>query len=73
MPFCIDPLPDGRLALVSSEQRSLLGPTRTAPSSPLADLRPVSDRPWNEVVSQVRSVYVNGIGFEFGEEEPVRG
>ncbi len=74
LPFCIDPLPDGRLALVASEQRSLLVRGADGGLEPLADLRPVSDRPWNEVVSAGGgAVYVNGIGFEFGEEEPGPG
>ncbi len=69
LPFCIDPLPDGRLAVVSSERRALLvlGPDRAL--ALLADLRPVSDRPWNEAAAARAGVYVNGIGFEFGAED----
>ncbi|WP_040840513.1 SMP-30/gluconolactonase/LRE family protein [Nocardia brevicatena] len=72
-PMCIDFLPDGRLLVVDSAHRQLL---RREPDGSLtqhADLLPISDKPWNEVVvdGQGRS-YVNNIGFDFpgGEYTP---
>lgn len=70
VPFSIDWLPDGRLLVVSGQEGLLL---RQEPDGSLvthADLRGLSDRPWNEIVVDGRgSVYLNSIGFRFGEEE----
>jgi sugar lactone lactonase YvrE len=72
-PMCIDFLPDGRLLVVDSPQRSLL---RREPDASLvqhADLSPVSQKPWNDIVADDRgNVYVNTIGFDFpgGEYAP---
>ena len=74
LPFCFDWLPDGRLVVVASADRALVVRTSDGLFEPLADLRPISDRPWNEVVVDGRgNAYVNGIGFEMGEEEPAPG
>src|SRR5438874_2596144 len=66
-PFCIDFLPDGRLLVVSARDRLLL---RREPDGSLvthADLRSLSDRPWNEIVVDGRgNTYINNIGFDVG-------
>ena len=71
-PFCIDWLPGGQLLLiVSSSDRRLL---RREPDGSLvthADLRGLSDFPWNEIVVDGRgNIYLNSIGFDLmaGEE-----
>jgi sugar lactone lactonase YvrE len=67
-PFCIDFLPDGRLLVVSSDERRLL---RREPDGSLvthADLAALSDKPWNEIVVDGRgNAYLNNIGFDFPE------
>jgi sugar lactone lactonase YvrE len=64
-PFCIDWLPDGRLLVVHAQERRLL---RREPDGTLvthADLRPLSDKGWNEIVVDGRgNAYVNGGGFD---------
>ena len=69
-PMCIDFLPDGRLLIVDSARSLLL---RREPDGSLvthADLGPVSEKPWNDVVADERgNVYVNSIGFAFPGEE----
>jgi sugar lactone lactonase YvrE len=66
IPFCIDWLPDGRLLVVSGREALLL---RREPDGSLvthADLRGLSDRPWNEIVVDGRgNAYLNNIGFDF--------
>jgi sugar lactone lactonase YvrE len=70
-PICIDWLPDGRLAIVSSRERAL---RRREPGGSLAvhaDLSRVFDRGLNEIVIDGRGhAYVNGGGFDLmaGEE-----
>ena len=72
-PMCIDFLPDGRLLVVDSARQRLL---RREPDGSLvqhADLAPISDKPWNDIVADDRgNVYVNSIGFDFpgGEFAP---
>ncbi|WP_354643790.1 SMP-30/gluconolactonase/LRE family protein [Kitasatospora camelliae] len=64
-PFCIDWLPDGRLLLVSGGDARLLRREPDGSTALHADLRDLSDRPWNEVVADGRgNAYVNGIGFD---------
>ncbi|MEV6300187.1 SMP-30/gluconolactonase/LRE family protein [Actinoplanes sp. NPDC051861] len=62
-PLCIDRLPDGRLLIVDSEHGELL---RREPGGELvrhADLRSVSDHPWNDIVVDGRgNAYVGAIG-----------
>jgi sugar lactone lactonase YvrE len=64
-PFSIDWLPAGRLLIVSSSDRRLL---RMEPDGSLvthADLRGLSDSPWNEIVVDGRgNIYLNNIGFD---------
>ncbi len=61
LPFCIDWLPDGRLLVVSGREGLLL---RREPDGSLvthANLRGLSDKPWNEiVVDGCGRAYVNG-------------
>jgi sugar lactone lactonase YvrE len=70
-PFSIDWLPDGRLLVVSSNDRRLL---RMEPDGSLvthAHLKSLRDRPWNEIVVDGRgNAYLNNIGFDLmaGEE-----
>jgi sugar lactone lactonase YvrE len=65
-PMCIDFLPDGRLLVVDSAQRRLL---RREPDGSMvthADLAPISEKPWNDlVVDEQGNAYVNSIGFDF--------
>jgi sugar lactone lactonase YvrE len=65
IPFCLDWLPDGRLLVVSGPEGLVL---RQEPDGSLvthADLTPLSDRAWNEIVVDGRgNAYVNGGGFD---------
>jgi sugar lactone lactonase YvrE len=73
-PMCIDFLPDGRLLVVDSAQRRLL---RREPDGSIvthADLAPISQKPWNDIVVDARgNAYVNNIGFDFPGGEPAPG
>jgi len=73
-PMCIDFLPDGRLLVVDSAQRRLL---RREPDGSMvthADLAPISEKPWNDIVVDTRgNAYVNNIGFDFPGGEPAPG
>lgn len=73
-PMCIDFLPDGRLVIVDSAAGRLL---RREPDGSLvayADLAPVSDKPWNDIViDEHGNAYVNSIGFDFPGGEFVPG
>jgi sugar lactone lactonase YvrE len=69
-PMCVDRLPDGRLLIVSSDERKLL---RREPDGSLAahaDLSGLGAHPWNEIVVDGRgNAYLNNIGFDFPEGE----
>ncbi|HEY1840130.1 MAG TPA: SMP-30/gluconolactonase/LRE family protein [Mycobacterium sp.] len=73
-PMCIDFLPDGRLLVVDSAQRRLL---RREPDGSIvthADLAPISQKPWNDIVVDARgNAYINNIGFDFPGGEPAPG
>jgi sugar lactone lactonase YvrE len=70
VPFSIDWLPDGRLLVVSGQEGLLLRQEADGSLVTHADLRGLSDRPWNEIVVDGRgNVYVNCVGFRFGTEE----
>jgi sugar lactone lactonase YvrE len=73
-PMCIDFLPDGRLLVVDSAQRRLL---RREPDGSMvthADLAPISEKPWNDIVVDAHgNAYVNSIGFDFPGGEPAPG
>ncbi len=72
-PMCIDHLPDGRLLIVSSADRTVL---RREPDGSLAahaHLAELGEHPWNDIVVDGRgNAYVNNIGFAFpgGEFAP---
>ena len=73
-PMCIDVLPDGRLLVVSSAGREVLRREDDGTLVRHADLAPSSTKPWNEVTVDARGrAYVNGIGFDFPDEEPGPG
>ena len=61
LPFCIDWLPDGRLLVVSGLEGLLLRLEADSSLVTHADLRVLSDGPWNEIVVDGRgNAYVNG-------------
>jgi len=65
IPFCIDWLPDGRLLVVSGRESRVLRREADGALAVHADLRALSDRPWNEIVVDGRgNAYVNGGGFD---------
>jgi sugar lactone lactonase YvrE len=69
VPFSIDWLPDGRLLVVSGQEGLLLRREADGSLVTHADLRGLSNT-WNEIVVDGRgSVYVNSVGFRFGQEE----
>ncbi|MBL1077020.1 SMP-30/gluconolactonase/LRE family protein [Nocardia sp. 2] len=76
VPFCFDPLPDGRLLIVSNTGgRRLL---RREPGGELvvhADLTGLADHPWNEIVVDAHgNAYLNCIGFDMmGGQQPRPG
>ena len=66
MPFCIDWLPAGRLLVVSGREGLLLCREPNGSLVTYANLRYLSDRPWNEIVVDGRgNAYVNNINFDF--------
>jgi sugar lactone lactonase YvrE len=75
-PCCIDFLPGGRLLLVSGGEGRLLRGAADGALVPFADLRSLSDKPWNEIVAGPEgsgNVYLNNIGFDFPAGDPVPG
>ncbi len=65
IPFCIDWLPNGRLLIVSGQERLLLCKEPDGSLVTHADLRPLSDHGCNEIVVDGRgNAYVNGGGFD---------
>jgi len=69
-PFCIDWLPDGTLLVVSAAERAVLRRETGGSFARYADLRPLADKPWNEIVVDGRgNAYVNGGGFDLGAGE----
>ena len=64
-PISFDWLRDGRLLVVSSREARLLRRESDGSLVAHADLKSISDRPWNEVVVDGRgNAYVNGGGFD---------
>ncbi len=60
-------LPDGRLLVTGQE---LLRREADGSMVKHADLRSIADHGWNEIVVDGRgNIYVNGMGFRFGQEE----
>ena len=65
---CIDRLPDGRLLAISGG--SLLRRESDGTFVKHADLSELSTKPWNDIVVDGRgNIYLNNIGFDFGEGE----
>jgi sugar lactone lactonase YvrE len=65
-PMCIDFLPDGRLLIVSGREGRLLRREPAGGLTTYAELRSVSDFPWNDIVVDGRgNTYVNNVGFDF--------
>jgi sugar lactone lactonase YvrE len=65
---CIDRLPDGRLLAISGG--SLLRRENDGTFVEHADLTELSSKPWNDIVVDGRgNIYLNNIGFDFGEGE----
>jgi sugar lactone lactonase YvrE len=73
-PMCIDFLPDGSLLVVDSPRRRLLRREADGSMVTHADLAPISEKPWNDlVVDADGNAYVNTIGFDFPGGEPAPG
>ncbi len=70
-PICIDWDTDGHLLVVDGAGRQLLRIADTD-RDVVADLGPLSDTPWNEIVTNPHNgdVYVNGVGFDLMSGEP---
>ncbi len=65
LPISIDRDPEGRLLVVAGAARALLREGDDGGLEELADLRPICDRPWNEIVVDARgNAFVNCIGFD---------
>ena len=65
--YCIDWLPDGRLLVTG---QALLRREADGSLVPHADLSGLSRYGWNEIVVDGRgNVYVNSVGFHFGQED----
>jgi sugar lactone lactonase YvrE len=75
LPLSFDWLPDGRMLVVSSDDRQVLRQEADGTFAVHADLRAIADFPWNEiVVDGWGNAYVNTIGFELmGGAEPAPG
>jgi sugar lactone lactonase YvrE len=66
LPFSIDWLPDGRLLIVSPNDRALLRREADGSLVPHASLSSLARYPWNEIVVDGRgNIYLNNIGFDF--------
>jgi sugar lactone lactonase YvrE len=69
-PFSVDWLPDGRLVIVSAEDRRLL---RREPNGSLVthtDLSGLAEHAWNDIVVDGRgNAYIGNIGFDMGAGE----
>ena len=73
-PISFDWLPDGRLAVVSGSDASVLLEVPQAGLVPLADLRGISEYPWNELAAHpAGNIYVNGIGYDYGGQAQESG
>jgi sugar lactone lactonase YvrE len=69
-PFSIDWLPDGRLLVLAGSEQRLLRRESNGSLVTHADLSPLADHPWNELVVDGRgNAYINNIGFDFPEGE----
>jgi sugar lactone lactonase YvrE len=73
LPFSIDWLLDGRLAVIVGREARLLVRAADGRLETHADLGAISTKPWNEIVVDGRgNTYLNNIGFDFpgGEFAP---
>jgi sugar lactone lactonase YvrE len=71
LPLCFDFLPDGRLVLVSNQERALLTLEADGSLATYADLTPVSDLGCNDIVVDGRGlVFVNSPHFDFAAGPP---
>lgn len=71
IPYSIDWLPDGTLLAVQGREGFLLRQGADGRLTTYADLNPLSDRGWNELVVDGRgNAYVNGGGFDLMAGEP---
>jgi sugar lactone lactonase YvrE len=69
-PFCVDWLPDGRLVIVSGEDRRLLRRERGGSLVTHADLSGLAEHAWNDIVVDGRgNAYIGNIGFDMGVGE----
>ena len=75
IPFSIDWTPAGHLLVVLGREGVIMGPDPDGELAMYADLRAISDRPWNEIVVAANGdAYVNGSGFDFlAGEAPAPG
>ena len=73
-PISFDWMPDGRMAVVSGGDRTVLLEVPHAGLVPVADLRGLSEHPWNEIaVHPSGNIYVNGIGYDYAGEAQESG
>ncbi|MBP3043069.1 SMP-30/gluconolactonase/LRE family protein [Arthrobacter jiangjiafuii] len=73
-PIAFDWLPDGRMTVVSGADATVLLEVPNAGLVPVADLRGISEFPWNEIaVHPSGNVYVNGIGYDYSGEPADNG
>ena len=73
-PFSFDWSRDGGLLIVSGGERRLVRRARDGSLRTVADLKPLCDFPWNEIVVDGRgNAYVNSIGFDFPGGEVTTG
>lgn len=73
-PISFDWLPDGRMAVVSGSDGTVLLEVPHAGLVPMVDLRGISEYPWNEIaVHPSGNIYVNGIGYDYAGETQDNG
>lgn len=71
LPLCFDFLPDGRLILVSNQERALLARGADGTLSVYADLSSLPPAGWNDIVIDGRgTAYVNSPNFDFAAGPP---
>ena len=74
LPYSIDWLPDGRLLVVSGREGLLLRQEADGTLVTHADLRGLSNSPWNEIVVDGRgNIYVNGGGLRRRRRASISG
>jgi sugar lactone lactonase YvrE len=74
LPLCFDFLPDGRLILVSNQERALLARGADGALTSYADLSSLPPAGWNDIVIDGRgNAYINSNDAEFGATAPEGG